>query len=178
MNSSEEYTIDVVLKLIQKSSTLPRSWYTELEQHGKLCLHSSNYGTRINCSILISSVWHTLFYLLKNTDSEHLYMKENPTRYADILLYSSDNPNDYFLLEDTMSKCSTEEALDYSYHFNLNLENRGLMSRSIKIAQKFRETEEEQVLLSNKGYQLLLYSFPDSITSDIVKILEEGVLRK
>lgn len=176
---SEELTIDVVLKLIQKSSTLPGSLYTEVDQYGKLCLHSSNYGSRINCSLFISSLWHTLFYLIKNTDADYVYMKANPSRFNNILVYSSDKPDDYFLVEDdTTNNCSTQEALDSSYHFNMNLENRGLMSRSIKIAQKFRETEEALVLLSNDGYQLLLYSFSDSVTPDIIKIIEEGVIRK
>lgn len=172
---TEEQTMDVVLKLIQTTSTLSNP-FTITHECGRIVFKTTKILSQLSCSILVNNDLIPLWFLRTDVSFNFDYMINTPQYYDDIVLYSSDSPDLYWLINGESTCCTPDEVLDSSFHFNLNINDDGLLSRNLKIVHKFRETEGAHALLNENGYQLLMYSFTDEMVKKLIKIQEEGVI--
>lgn len=171
----DEY-IEVLVKLMKISATLTESFSIVNEQCGELKFRNSDGGTFFTCEVFTNQMWETLFFLSTKTDITYDYMTRNPDKYREIVLYRSDI-DEYWTFNGESNFYTSDYAKESSFHFNLSINDSLKLSNHIKALQCFRESTEARKLLNSSGYHLLMYYFSDNITQNLIKILEEGVLK-
>ncbi|WNA15719.1 hypothetical protein XaC1_76 [Xanthomonas phage XaC1] len=172
----DEY-VDVMVKLIKKAASLTNGIFSYVlgEKEELVFRKSTSYVT---CEFFTNDVWENLFFITTPTDSTCDFMRSYPKIYSENVQYKSDT-EEYWTIDGKCVCYTSDEVKDSSFYFNLSLVTQSIrLLNHIKILQCFRETEEAQNLLNTDGYHVMIYKFSDTITQNLVKILEEGKIKK